>query len=86
MALGAAEALKSAGMLDGVVLVGFDANPDAAASVLAGEMSATVAQNPYNMGAFGVESALKLIKGGKLDPVIDTGTILVTSENAGDFK
>ena len=86
MALGAAEALKSAGMLKDVVLVGFDANPDAAESVLAGEMSATVAQNPYNMGAFGVESVLKLIKGGKLPPVIDTGTVLVTSQNASEFK
>ena len=86
MALGAAEALKSADMLDKVVLVGFDANPDAAASVLAGEMSATVAQNPSNMGAFGVESVLKLIKGEKLAAVIDTGTVLVTSQNASEFK
>ena len=86
MGLGAIEALKDAGILDQVFLVGFDANPDAAASVLAGEMAATVAQNPYNMGAFGVESVVKLIGGGSIDPVIDTGTVLVTKENAGDFK
>lgn len=86
MALGAIEALKSDNMLDKVFVVGFDANPDAAVSVLAGEMAATVAQNPYNMGAFGVESALKLIKGGKLPPVIDTGTVLVDKSNAKDFK
>ena len=86
MALGAVEALKNAGMLDQVFVVGFDANPDAAESVLAGEMSATVAQNPYNMGAFGVESAMALIGGGTLDPVIDTGTVLVTMENAEGFK
>ena len=86
MGLGAIEALKSDDMLDKVFVVGFDANPDAAESVLAGEMSATVAQNPYNMGAFGVESVLTLIKGGKLDPVIDTGTVLVDASNAADFK
>ena len=52
MALGATEALKAAGVLDDIILVGFDANPDAAAGTLAGEVSATVAQNPYNnMGA-----------------------------------
>ena len=34
MALGAVEALKSAGMLDQVMVVGFDANPNAAASIL----------------------------------------------------
>jgi ribose transport system substrate-binding protein len=86
MALGAAEALKQAGGLDKVLLVGFDANPDAAVSILAGEMSASVAQNPYNMGALSVESLLKLIKGEKLAPVIDTGTVLVTKENAADYK
>ena len=86
MGLGAIEALKNADMLDQVFLVGFDANPDAAESVLAGEMSATVAQNPYNMGAFGIESVMTLIGGGSLDPVIDTGTVLVTMENAEDFK
>ena len=86
MALGAVEALKNAGMLDQVFVVGFDANPDAAESVLAGEMSATVAQNPYNMGAIGVESVMTLIQGGSLDPVIDTGTVLVTMENAEGYK
>jgi len=86
MALGAVEALKSAAMLDKVMVVGFDANPDAAASILAGEMTASVAQSPYNMGALGVESVLKLAKGEKLGPVIDTGTVLVTKENAEKYK
>ena len=86
MGLGAIEALKNADMLEQVFVVGFDANPDAAASVLAGEMSATVAQNPYNMGAIGVESVMTLIGGGSLPPIIDTGTVLVTMENAEDFK
>ncbi len=86
MGLGAIEALKNADMMEQVFLVGFDANPDAAESVLAGEMAATVAQNPYNMGALGVESVMKLMAGESLDPVIDTGTVLVTKENAADFK
>lgn len=86
MALGAVEALSSAGMLDDVVLVGFDANPDAADSVIAGDMSATVAQNPFMMGSIGVESVVKLMAGETLEPVIDTGTILVTVENAAEFQ
>lgn len=86
MALGAAEALKQAEVLDKVLLVGFDANPDAAVSILASEMSASVAQNPYNMGALSVENLMKLIKGEKLAPVIDTGTVLVTKENAANYK
>ena len=49
-ALGAVEALKAAGKLGDVLVVGFDANPDAITSILAGEMSASVAQAPANMG------------------------------------
>ncbi|GIV83298.1 MAG: hypothetical protein KatS3mg052_0305 [Candidatus Roseilinea sp.] len=86
MALGAVEALKNAGVNDKVVVVGFDANPDAAAAILAGEMEATVAQNPYNMGALGVENALKLVRGESIPENIDTGTELVTKENADRYK
>ena len=85
MGLGAIQALKNADMLDDVVVVGFDANPDAAASVMAGEMSATIAQFSYNMGYMGVENALKLANGESIPDNIDTGTVLVTKENASDF-
>jgi ABC-type sugar transport system substrate-binding protein len=86
MALGAIEALKAANKLKDVLVVGFDANPDAAAAVLAGDMSATVAQSPKNMGALGVENVLKLKKGETISENIDTGTVLVTKENAEQYK
>jgi ABC-type sugar transport system substrate-binding protein len=86
MALGAVQALKSANILDKVMVVGFDANPNAAESILAGEMTATIAQNPMNMGRFGVENALKVKRGETIDAVIDTGTVLVTKDNAADYK
>lgn len=86
MALGAVEALKAAGKLEGVIVVGFDANPDAAASILAGEMTATIAQSPYNMGRFGVVYGLAAIQGTTIPTRIDTGTTLVTAENAADYK
>lgn len=85
MALGALEALRLQGLLDQVVLVGFDANPNAAEAILAGEMEATIAQSPYNMGWLGVESLVKLINGETLEPIIDTGTEVVTAENAQDY-
>ena len=86
MALGAIEALKSANMLQDVMVVGFDANPNAAEAILAGDMAASVAQNPSNMGALAVENVLKLKKGETIDPVIDTGTLLVTKENAEQYR
>jgi ABC-type sugar transport system substrate-binding protein len=86
MALGATEAIANAGIdPEAIVVVGFDANPDAAQAVLDGTMDATVAQNPTNMGRFGVENLLKLINGETIPEVIDTGTELVTAENAADY-
>jgi ribose transport system substrate-binding protein len=82
MALGAVEALRAADLLDQVTVVGYDANPDAREAVLAGDMEATIAQNPINMGYFGVESLIKLINGETLEPTIDTGVELITAENA----
>ncbi len=86
MALGAVEALKNANKLKDVMVVGFDANPDAAASILAGEITASVAQAPMNMGGFGIESLIKLKKGEKLDAWVDTGTVLVDAANAANYK
>lgn len=85
MALGAVEALRLQGLLDQVTLVGFDANPNAADAILAGEMEATIAQNPFNMGYLGVESLIQLVNGETLDPVIDTGTLLVDASNAAEY-
>jgi ribose transport system substrate-binding protein len=68
------------------MVVGFDANPDAAASVLASEMTATVAQSPKNMGSLGIEALTKLKKGETLEAWIDTGTVLVDKSNAEQYK
>lgn len=86
MALGAVEAIKNAGLNGKIVVVGFDANPDAAAAIIAGEMNATVAQAPANMGKFGVENLLKLINGETIPENIDTGTELVTKDNAANYQ
>lgn len=85
MALGAVEALKAAAKTD-VMVVGFDANPDAAAAVIAGDMAATVAQAPANMGGFGIQALVDLKAGKTIEPVIDTGTVLVTKDNAAEYQ
>jgi ABC-type sugar transport system substrate-binding protein len=85
-ALGAVEALKAAGKMADVKLVGFDANPDAITSILAGDMSATIAQAPANMGRFGVAWSMNYLLGLEVPPLIDTGTTLVTADNAASFQ
>ncbi|MDM5153457.1 ribose ABC transporter substrate-binding protein RbsB [Bacillus sp. DX1.1] len=56
MALGALEALKSAGKTD-VIVVGFDATDDAVKAVKDGRMAATVAQKPKLIGEQAMETA-----------------------------
>ncbi len=85
-ALGAVEALKAAGKMADVKLVGFDANPDAITSILAGDMSATIAQAPANMGRFGVAWSMNYLMGLEVPPLVDTGTTLVTADNAASFQ
>ena len=86
MAMGAIEALRSAKTLKNVMVVGFDGTPAASKAILAGELAASVAQAPVNMGKFGIESLIKLKKGEKLDAVIDTGTVMVTKANAAQYS
>lgn len=85
MALGAAEAVKARGKTGAILIVGFDAIPEAAKAILSGQLAATVAQNPSNMGRFGVENAVKLLQGKSIPKRIDTGTTLVTKTNAAQY-
>lgn len=86
MALGAVEALKAAAKLGKVMVVGYDANPDAATSIMAGEMTASVAQDPKRIGALGIQELVDMNAGKKPPLVTDTGTVLVTKDNAKDYK
>lgn len=80
MALGAQEALRSAGM-DDVYVIGFDATDDAKTSIKAGEMDATVEQQPKLMGQTAVETAVKIANGETVETTIPVDVTLVNSEN-----
>ena len=84
MAIGAISALENKGILDKVKVVSFDESIDSLECVLDGKIAALIAQSPYKMGYKGVESAVKAIKGEKVDKTIDTGVTIVTKENAKD--
>lgn len=86
MALGAVEALKAADVdLSKFTIVGVDGTADAADSIIAGELTATTAQNSYDMGKVGVEEAVKAINGETIETRIDTGTTLVEASNAEEY-
>jgi len=77
MALGALEAIQSAGVKD-VVIVGFDATDDAVNAVKEGKMAATVAQKPIEIGKTGVETAVKVSNGETVEEFIPIELELVT--------
>ena len=83
MALGAMEAITGAGKK--VVVVGFDATDDAVASIKAGQMAATIAQQPALIGSTAVDNALKLINGETIEKSIPVEVTLVTSQNVETF-
>jgi ABC-type sugar transport system substrate-binding protein len=85
-ALGAIQALSNAGRKpDSVVLMGFDASPDEVKEVVKGNMDASVAQFPSKMGTMGMETIAKAIEGKPVPKDVDTGTVVVTADNASTF-
>lgn len=76
MALGALKAIEVSGR--DIMVVGFDATDDAVASVKAGAMAATVAQQPALIGGLGIENAVKFLGGETLEAFIPVELMLVT--------
>jgi len=75
MALGALEAIKASGR--NILVVGFDATDDAKAAVAKGEMAATVEQLPKEIGSLGIQTAVKVLNGEKVENMIPVNLQLV---------
>ncbi|SMB93479.1 ribose-binding protein [Thermanaeromonas toyohensis ToBE] len=79
MALGAIEAIKGA-KRENIIVVGFDGTKDALEAIKAGTMTATIAQKPKDMGRIAVETAVKIIKGEKVESFIPVPLELITKK------
>ncbi len=82
--IGAIEAIASAGMT--ISVVGFDAGPDEIAAIIEGTELASVAQFPFKMGELGADTAFRAANGETVPELVDTGTEIVTKDNAADFQ
>jgi ribose transport system substrate-binding protein len=93
MALGAVQAVRDAGKsaIDDVLVVGFNADPEAIETIKAGYFAATIQQVPYEMGSRCVGLVDKLLKKEPLsytDATLREITIpvrLITRENVNDY-
>ncbi len=78
MALGALQAIQSSGK--DILVVGFDGNEDAINSIQDGKLSATVAQQPDQIGSLAVQAGVDVLKGNEVDETIPVPLKLVTEE------
>jgi len=83
MAAGAARSVKAAGK--DMIIVGFDGIKAGVQNVIDGTVTATVAQDPFGMGYKAVEAAVKTAKGESVEDFIDTGSTVITKDNAEEY-
>lgn len=83
MALGAYNAAKAAGKT--LVVVGFDASPDALTSISNGELSGSIAQFANKIGELGTLTAAAVARGEKVEAFVNTGVEVVSKDNVADF-
>ena len=75
-------ALRDAGLAGGKVkFVAFDSGETLNAGLKAGDIQGMVVQNPMRMGYLGVKTMVAVLRGEKVEPVVDTGVGFVTKEN-----
>ena len=77
-------ALREQGMAGKVKYVGFDANEQLVDALKQGEIQGLVVQDPVKMGYLGVMAAVDVLRHRAVEPMIDTGVGLVTTENMDD--
>ena len=76
------KALRDLGLAGGKVkMIGFDAGSQSVLDLKNGDVQALVVQNPLLMGYLGVVTAVKHLRGEKVQKRIDTGVTLVTPQN-----
>ena len=62
--------------------VGFDATVQTVAQITDGITDSIISQQPFKMGYLSVENCVALLNGEEVPETIDTGALLVTTENA----
>ena len=79
--LGILRALQDSGSAGKIKFVGFDSSEKMIAALRAGELDGFVVQNPMRIGYLGVKTLVEHLRGGNVDRRIDTGSVLITSDN-----
>ena len=78
---GTATGIKQSGKSGKIQVVGFDAGPNQVAALRAGTVQALIAQQPAEIGKFGVDAAVASLDGGTVTPKVQTGFTILTKDN-----
>jgi ribose transport system substrate-binding protein len=85
--VGAVAAVEAqGGATDRVKIFGWDLTEQVIKGIDDGFVVAVVQKDPERMGAVAVESAMTLIDGGTVDPVIPVPVTIVTKDNVDKFR
>lgn len=82
----AANAVAELGLEGEITILAIDDNEDTVQFVKDGKIWATMAQNFYKMGYVAGEYAMKYLAGEEVESVVDSGTVLITAENADTYS
>jgi ribose transport system substrate-binding protein len=77
-------ALRQHNLVGQKFFIGFDSSEPLNEALAAGQIHGLVVQNPRQMGYLGVKTLVEHLGGRPVEPVIDTGAVLVTAEKMAD--
>lgn len=75
------QAAKNMGLIEKLVIVGFDSSDGMISSLMNGELKGFVVQNPFQIGYLGVKTMVEYLNGKDVPARIDTGATLITKKN-----
>lgn len=79
--VGVARAIKSMGLTNKVKVIGFDSSIEEIELLEEGVFQGIVIQKSFNMGYLGIEQAVNLVNGKKVEANLDSGSQLITKDN-----
>ena len=85
MAIGAASAIKSAGV-EGIKVCGFDGFQAAIQLFGSDEIDMIIAQRPYEIGYMGVQDGFGALQGESYESYIDPGIAIIDQDNYTDYQ
>ena len=83
-AIGALNAIQAAGV-EGISIIGFDGNQSAVELIASGDLTATIAQQPAQMGYDAVMTTISALKGEEVEENVSVDTVIIDENNCEDY-